>query len=227
VTRPLGHPRLHLRRTGSTNERARELALAGAAHGTLVTASEQTAGRGRQGRTWTAPPGRALLLSLVLRVDEPALVPLAAGVAVAETVGEGARIKWPNDVLLDGHKVAGILVEGRPQEGWAVLGIGLNVAVRAEDFPPELRETAGTLGRAPEELEPVLRTLLRALERWLDAGQDDVIAAWRERDALEGRRVEWADGAGKAVGIDDGGRLLVGTSSGTVALDAGEVHLRR
>jgi BirA family biotin operon repressor/biotin-[acetyl-CoA-carboxylase] ligase len=227
VTRPLGHPRLHLRRTGSTNERARELALAGAAHGTLVTASEQTAGRGRQGRTWTAPPGRALLLSLVLRVDEPALVPLAAGVAVAETVGEGARIKWPNDVLLDGHKVAGILVEGRPQEGWAVLGIGLNVAVRAEDFPPELRETAGTLGRAPEELEPGLRTLLRALERWLDAGQDDVIAAWRERDALEGRRVEWADGAGKAVGIDDGGRLLVGTSSGTVALDAGEVHLRR
>jgi BirA family biotin operon repressor/biotin-[acetyl-CoA-carboxylase] ligase len=227
VTRPLGHPRLHLRRTGSTNERARELALAGAAHGTLVTASEQTAGRGRQGRTWTAPPGRALLLSLVLRVDEPALVPLAAGVAVAETVGEGARIKWPNDVLLDGHKVAGILVEGRPQEGWAVLGIGLNVAVRAEDFPPELREIAGTLGRAPEELEPVLRTLLRALERWLDAGQDEVIAAWRKRDALEGRRVEWADGVGKAVGIDAGGRLLVGTSSGTVALDAGEVHLRR
>jgi BirA family biotin operon repressor/biotin-[acetyl-CoA-carboxylase] ligase len=223
----LGTPRLHVRRTDSTNERARRLAAAGAPHGTLVTAAEQTAGRGRQGRTWTAPPGRALLLSLVLRVEQPALVPLAAGVAAAETLGDHARIKWPNDVLVDGRKVAGILVEGRPQEGWAVLGIGLNVAIRPDDFPPELRDTAGTLGRAPADLEPTLRQLLEALDRWLDADQETVIAAWRARDALEGRRIEWADGAGKAVGIDDAGRLLVGTSSGTVALDAGEVHLSR
>jgi BirA family biotin operon repressor/biotin-[acetyl-CoA-carboxylase] ligase len=223
----LGTPRLHLRRTDSTNERARELASAGAPHGALVTAAEQTAGRGRQGRTWTAPPGRALLLSLVLRVEQPALVPLAAGVATAETVGHHARIKWPNDVLVEGRKVAGILVEGRPQEGWAVLGIGLNVAIRPDDFPPELRDSAGTLGREPTELEPTLHRLLDALERWLEADQDTVIAAWRARDALEGRRIEWAEGAGKAVGIDDAGRLLVGTSSGTVALDAGEVHLRR
>jgi BirA family biotin operon repressor/biotin-[acetyl-CoA-carboxylase] ligase len=223
----LGTPRLHLRRTDSTNERARELASAGAPHGALVTAAEQTAGRGRQGRTWTAPPGRALLLSLVLRVAQPALVPLAAGVAAAETVGDHARIKWPNDVLVEGHKVAGILVEGRPQEGWAVLGIGLNVAIRPDDFPPELRDSAGTLGREPTELEPTLHWLLEALERWLEADQDTVIAAWRARDALEGRRIEWAEGAGKAVGIDGAGRLLVGTSSGTVALDAGEVHLKR
>jgi BirA family transcriptional regulator, biotin operon repressor / biotin---[acetyl-CoA-carboxylase] ligase len=223
----LGAPRLHLRRTDSTNERARELASAGAPHGALVTAAEQTAGRGRQGRTWTAPPGRALLLSLVLRVEQPALVPLAAGVATAETVGDHARIKWPNDVLVEGHKIAGILVEGRPQEGWAVLGIGLNVAIRPDDFPPELRDSAGTLGREPTELEPTLHRLLEALERWLEADQDTVIAAWRARDALEGRRIEWAEGAGKAVGIDDAGRLLVGTSSGTVALDAGEVHLKR
>jgi BirA family transcriptional regulator, biotin operon repressor / biotin---[acetyl-CoA-carboxylase] ligase len=222
----LGTPRLHLRRTDSTNERARELASAGAPHGTLVTAAEQTAGRGRQGRTWTAPPGRALLLSLVLRVAQPALVPLAAGVATAETVGDDARIKWPNDVLVEGRKVAGILVEGRPQEGWAVLGIGLNVAIRPDDFPPELRESAGTLGGEPTDLDPTLARLLEALERWLVADQDTVIAAWRARDALEGRRIEWADGAGKAVGIDDAGRLLVGTSSGTVALEAGEVHLR-
>jgi BirA family biotin operon repressor/biotin-[acetyl-CoA-carboxylase] ligase len=223
----LGTPRLHLRRTDSTNERASELASAGAPHGALVTAAEQTAGRGRQGRTWTAPPGRALLLSLVLRVEQPALVPLAAGVATAETVGDHARIKWPNDVLVEGHKVAGILVEGRPQEGWAVLGIGLNVAIRPDDFPPELRDSAGTLGRERTELEPTLHRLLEALERWLEADQDTVIEAWRARDALEGRRIEWAEGAGKAVGIDDAGRLLVGTSSGTVALDAGEVHLKR
>jgi BirA family transcriptional regulator, biotin operon repressor / biotin---[acetyl-CoA-carboxylase] ligase len=226
-TRSVGMPRAHFRTVDSTNEQAKALALDGAPHGTLVTADEQTAGRGRQGRTWTAPPGRALLLSLVLRVAQPALVPLAAGVAAAETVGDHARIKWPNDVLVEGHKVAGILVEGRPQEGWAVLGIGLNVAIRPDDFPPELRDSAGTLGREPTELEPTLHRLLEALERWLEADQDTVIAAWRARDALEGRRIEWAEGAGKAVGIDGAGRLLVGTSSGTVALDAGEVHLKR
>jgi BirA family transcriptional regulator, biotin operon repressor / biotin---[acetyl-CoA-carboxylase] ligase len=223
----IGWPRAHWSATDSTNERARDLAASGAPHGTLVTADEQTAGRGRQGRTWTAPPGRALLLSLVLRVEQPALVPLAAGVATAETVGDHARIKWPNDVLVEGHKIAGILVEGRPQEGWVVLGIGLNVAIRPDDFPPELRDSAGTLGREATELEPTLHRLLEALERWLEADQDTVIAAWRARDALEGRRIEWAEGAGKAVGIDDAGRLLVGTSSGTVALDAGEVHLKR
>jgi BirA family biotin operon repressor/biotin-[acetyl-CoA-carboxylase] ligase len=222
---PLGTPRVHLRRTDSTNERARALAAAGAPHGTLVTAAEQTAGRGRQGRTWSAPPGRALLLSLVLRIERPAIVPLAAAVAVTEAVGESARIKWPNDVLVDGRKVAGILVEGRPQEGWAVLGIGLNVALRPENFPPELRESAGTLGLDPADLEPTRARVLRALERWLGADQPAVLTAWRERDALEGREVSWSGGAGRAVGIDDAGRLLVGTASGTVALDAGEVHL--
>jgi BirA family transcriptional regulator, biotin operon repressor / biotin---[acetyl-CoA-carboxylase] ligase len=227
VTPALGQPRLHLRRTDSTNQRARELAATGAPHGALVTAAEQTAGRGRQGRTWTAPPGRALLLSLVLRVDAPALVPLSAAVGVAETVGDAARIKWPNDVLVDGRKVAGILVEGRPQEGWAVLGIGLNVALREDDFPPELRATAGTLGHEPDAVEPTLQRLLPTLARWLGADQAAVIAAWRERDALEGQPIAWSEGSGKAVGIDDAGRLLVGTSSGTVALDAGEVHLRR
>jgi BirA family biotin operon repressor/biotin-[acetyl-CoA-carboxylase] ligase len=160
-------------------------------------------------------------------VDDPALIPLQAGVAAAETVGDAARIKWPNDVLVEGRKVAGILVEARPREGWAVLGIGFNVAVRPEDFPPALRETAGTLHRAPEDLDPILLDLLDTLERWLDADQEAVIAAWRERDALEGQPVAWSEGSGKAVGIDDAGRLLVGTSSGTVALEAGEVHLRR
>ena len=128
----LGRPRLHLRETTSTNDRARALAAAGAPHGTLVTAAAQTAGRGRQGRTWSAPPGRALLLSLVLRSPDR-MLPLAAAVAVADAAGPDAAIKWPNDVLLDGRKVAGILAEARPQDGWAVLGIGLNVAVRLDD----------------------------------------------------------------------------------------------
>ncbi len=94
----IGHPRLHLRRTGSTNERARELAFAGAPHGTLVTAAEQTAGRGRHGRRWSAPAGSSLLASVLLR-EVPPLLPLIAAVAVCEVAGARARIKWPNDVV--------------------------------------------------------------------------------------------------------------------------------
>jgi BirA family biotin operon repressor/biotin-[acetyl-CoA-carboxylase] ligase len=222
--RALGTPRVHLRRTDSTNERARELAARGAPDGTLVTAAEQSAGRGRQGRTWTAPPDRAILCSLLIR-EPPRLLPLAAGVAVAEVIGSEAVVKWPNDVLLEGHKLAGILVEGRPQEGWAVLGIGINVAVREQDFPPELRERAGTMGLGPEALEPTLELLLSRLERWIDAPAAAVLDALRGRDALAGRHVRWAGGEGEAAGIDGEGRLVVLTGAGRMALDAGEVHL--
>jgi BirA family biotin operon repressor/biotin-[acetyl-CoA-carboxylase] ligase len=224
VSARLGTPRAHHRRTDSTSARARALVAAGAPHGTLVTAAEQTAGRGRQGRTWTAPPGRALLASLVLR-DWPHLLPLAAAVAVAEVAGGAAAIKWPNDVQLGGRKVAGILVEGRPQEGWMVLGIGLNVAVHPDDFPPELRDTATTLGLEPEDVEQVLTALLSSLERWLAAPPEAILAAYRARDALAGRAIAWGSGRGRAIGVDEEGRLRVETAEGEVALDAGEVHL--
>ncbi len=139
---------MHLRRTESTNTVARDLAARGAVHGTLVTAAQQTAGRGRQGRGWSSPPGTALLGSWVIRgTGQPGpLLSLAAGVAVADLVGDHAQLKWPNDVLIDGRKVSGILVEGRPQEHWAVLGIGINVALRIEQLPEELRDRAATLG---------------------------------------------------------------------------------
>jgi BirA family transcriptional regulator, biotin operon repressor / biotin---[acetyl-CoA-carboxylase] ligase len=225
---PLGSPRLHLAVIDSTNTRARELAAAGAPHGTLVTAGEQRAGRGRQGRTWSAPPGRALLCSLVLR-DPPRLLPLLAGVAVAEVaegLGARAQVKWPNDVLIDGRKVAGILVEGRPQERWAVLGIGLNVALRAGDFPPELRETATTLGRDPSAVEQTLVMLLGLLERWLEQSPAVVLDAVRRRDALRGRRITWSAGEGIADGLDEEGRLVIVAGDGRrLTLDAGEVHL--
>jgi len=227
VSTRLGTPRVHLRRTDSTNARARDLALAGAPHGTLVTAAEQTAGRGRQGRSWTARGGRALLCSLVVR-DPPRLLPLAAGAAVAETcaeLGHEAGIKWPNDILVDGRKVAGILVEGRPQQGWAVLGIGLNVALRAEDLPPELQATAGTLGLPPDALEPVLARLLQLLADRLSASDEAILGAVRARDVLKGHSVAWSVGHGTAAGIDGDGRLVVETADGHVALDAGEVHL--
>jgi BirA family transcriptional regulator, biotin operon repressor / biotin---[acetyl-CoA-carboxylase] ligase len=221
----LGTPRLHLRATTSTNDRARELAAAGAPHGTLVTAGAQSAGRGRQGRTWSAPPGRALLMSLVLR-DPPALLPLAAAVAVSEAAGPRAAIKWPNDVLLDGRKLAGILAEGRPQEGWAVLGVGLNVAVRPGDLPPELRDTAASLGLDPGDVEAVLARVLDALQRTLSLDAGAVLDAWRDRDALLGREITWSTGRGRAAGIDGAGRLVVELpGGGRTALDAGEVHL--
>jgi BirA family biotin operon repressor/biotin-[acetyl-CoA-carboxylase] ligase len=220
----LGAPRVHYRAIDSTSARARELAERGAPHGTLVTAVEQTAGKGRQGRSWIAPAGQALLCSLVLR-EPPELLPLAAGVAVVEEVGDDALLKWPNDVLLDGRKVAGILVEGRPQDAWAVLGIGVNVAMGDGDFPPELRERASGLGRAQAEIEPTLTRLLVALERWLVAPPERVLAALRERDALLGKRVRWGGGEGEAAGVDDRGRLIVTVDGGQVVLHAGEVHL--
>ena len=222
----LGVPRVHHRVTDSTNARARELAAHGAPHGTLVTAREQTAGRGRQGRTWVAPPGRALLCSVIVR-DPPRLLPLVAGAAVAEVAGADAQVKWPNDVLIDGRKVAGILVEGRPAEGWAVIGIGLNVALDVDELPPELRDTAGTLGLDPNEVESVLDGLLESLDRWLSAGDQAVLEAIRARDALRGRPVRWAGGSGMADGLDEGGRLKVRTDRGELALDAGEVQLQK
>ena len=224
MSRALGRPRLHLRHIDSTNARARELASRGAPHGTTVTASEQSAGRGRQGRTWVAPAGRALLLSVVIR-DPPRLLPLAAGVATAEVVGPQARLKWPNDVVLGGRKVAGILIEGRPQELWAVLGIGLNVALRTEDFPVELRRSAGGMGLEPDAIEPTLERLLDSLRHWIEADPGDILDGVRARDALLGLSVRWGGGQGEAAGVDSDGRLIVETGGGRVTLEAGEVHL--
>jgi BirA family biotin operon repressor/biotin-[acetyl-CoA-carboxylase] ligase len=232
----IGSPRVHHRLTDSTNERAKRLAAAGAPHGTLVTADEQSAGRGRQGRVWTAPSRSAVLMSLVLReLDER--LPLTAAVSVSEALPIPTAIKWPNDVWIGRRKVAGILVEGRPQEGWAVLGIGLNVLVELADFPPELRETATSLsieGGVPpggesgaSPVDQVLAAVLEGLDRWLSAPADVVLKAWRYRDALKGERVRWSSGEGLANGIDDSGALLVETSDGPVTLDAGEVHLLR
>lgn len=238
----LGHPRVHLRRVDSTNERARALAIVGAPHGTLVSAAEQTAGRGRQGRTWVAPAGSALLCSLVVR-DPPPLLSLIAGVAVCDVVGEGALLKWPNDVVrraverssADGHaveenpglaKLAGILVEGRPQDAWAVLGIGLNVAVRVEQLPSDVRTRAATMGLPADEIEATLRRLLLALGARLGEPVEGVLEAWRARDALCDREVSWEGDQGRALGIDERGRLLVALGDGSLAaLDAGEVHL--
>jgi BirA family biotin operon repressor/biotin-[acetyl-CoA-carboxylase] ligase len=148
-------------------------------------------------------------------------------VAVCEALPAEGQVKWPNDVWIGGKKVAGILIEGRPQEGWAVLGIGLNVTTDA--FPPELARTATSLRLAGNETTPeaVLAALLAALDQWIEAPPEAVLAAWRARDALKGEPVRWSGGEGTADGIDDSGGLRVQTGNGPVTLDAGEVHLLR
>jgi BirA family biotin operon repressor/biotin-[acetyl-CoA-carboxylase] ligase len=175
-------------------------------------------------------------MSAVVRDLGPrdALLPLAVPVAVAqacdEFAGANCGIKWPNDIWIGGRKLSGILLEGRPQEGWAVIGIGLNVGTRADEFPEELRSTATSLaiesGSDPG-VEPVLEAVLAALDVRLGDEPKSILAAWRERDVLRGTRIRWNGGEGVAAGINDDGALVVDTDSGQVALDAGEVHLQR
>jgi BirA family biotin operon repressor/biotin-[acetyl-CoA-carboxylase] ligase len=217
-------------------------------------------------------------MSLILRPPPP-LLPLSAAVAVCDVAGEEALIKWPNDIVLarsPAHaaaagprqagavgafprrealrKLAGILVEGRLQDGWVVLGIGINVAVREQDIPPGL--SAATLGRSPEAIEPLLEQLLAALERRIAEPRRATLTGWRARDALLEREIIWEEprasasagvpgraggerqggagvlpagspfGRGRAEGIDGCGRLLVVLADGCqAALDSGEVHL--
>ncbi len=233
----LGAPRAHFRNIGSTNERARVLAGSGAPHGTLVTAREQTAGRGRHGRTWWAPAGSSLLMSLVLR-EAPPLLALSAALGVCDVAGEAARIKWPNDIVLERSedaatapalaKLAGILIEGSPPQTWVALGIGINVAVSPAAAPEELRDRIASLEQPPSAIEPLLARLLAALTERIAEPPEATLAAWRERDALYGRLIGWSEGAqeGRAEGIDGEGRLLVRRADGTRAtLGAGEVHL--
>lgn len=245
-----GSPHRHYRSTDSTNTRARELAAAGAPHGTVVTAGEQSAGRGRQGRTWTAPPDKALLYSAIVRPleDHHTMLPLSVPLAVCETAEQlnpdlECKVKWPNDIHVNGRKLAGVLIEARPQDGWAVLGIGLNLFIAENEFPPELRATAvslfsdgqrtqerGSAGPSPllSAGPPLLGPLNKRLHNWINAEPDEVLTEWRKRDALRGREVAWEGGSGVADGIDDRGYLLVVTPGGNrIAVGAGEVHLTR
>jgi BirA family biotin operon repressor/biotin-[acetyl-CoA-carboxylase] ligase len=232
-----GRPRSHHRRTDSTNERARELAARGAPSGTVVTAGEQTAGRGRQGRAWTAPPGKALLYSAILRpLDErhgmlPLAVPLAVCDAVEALAPVGCRVKWPNDVWIEGRKVAGALIEARPPD-WAVIGIGINVWIEPDEFADDLRWPATSVGHGVT-VEAMLAELNRGLGRWVTVPAGQVRDAYAERDALEGRGVAWEggppgseSGRGTARGIDEVGNLAVETDAGErLAIGAGDVHL--
>jgi len=217
----------------STNIRARELAESGAAQGEIVIAESQTQGRGRLGRRWESPPLSNLYLSIVLRPGLPPKhapqITLTAAVALVETVGfflpRSPVIKWPNDILVDGKKLAGILTEAAcdtERVQYVILGIGLNVNYRAEAMPETLRRRATSMAdRAGENLsrETVLVRLIHDLDRCYGELEESGFAAlrprWEEHFGLRGRRVRVELGAqtiiGRAQGIDSQGALILET----------------
>lgn len=230
----IGHRRLHVAECESTQL----LLAANAPEGTIATADHQTAGRGRLGRRWLEPPGSSLLLSVLLRppgTRRPQELSLVAGVATAQAVEETtalpARVKWPNDVLLAGTKVAGILAELRT--GAVVLGIGVNVNQTEAQLPLDTRVAAGSLRTATgreHDREQLLTLLLQRLdaayERWRAAGLEPLSDELAARDALRGRHVVAGGNAGRAVGIDALGRLQLEREDGvTTLVEGGEILL--
>jgi BirA family biotin operon repressor/biotin-[acetyl-CoA-carboxylase] ligase len=224
----------------TTQTRARELAAQGASRG-IVVANEQSAGQGTRGRVWVAPKGTSLLASWIVRPAPvaPALFAALAGVAIARSldglVGADARLEWPNDVHVEGRKVAGALAHATSDGdgGVLVLGIGINVHQRRDDFPAKLRERAISLAVAGYAVDRL--ALLARLTRELDHLEDPAARAaaldeWRRRSTFLGKAVEVRAGEraplrGVAIAIDDDGALLVRTSSGTERVVAGEVAL--
>jgi len=229
--------------TGSTNVDLVAAAHAGEAAGLVLVAEEQRAGRGRLDRRWEAPARSALLLSALLR-PTPApstwnLLPFVAGVAVAEAVRAVARVdavlKWPNDVMVAGRKLGGILVQAA--DSAVVVGIGVNVSVRVDELPvPTATSIAIEGGVADREAltKEVLRALRRRYDRWSAArgAAEGVLPAYREICATIGRdvRVELPAGEaveGRAVEVDDLGRLVVTTGDGEQRFSVGDVlHVR-
>ncbi|MER5333150.1 biotin--[acetyl-CoA-carboxylase] ligase [Micromonospora sp. NPDC002717] len=260
--------RLELRvETGSTNADVAEAARAGEPEGLVVVAERQTAGRGRRGRAWQSPARAGIATSVLLRPGEAVAdrgwppvpqsgygwLPLLAGVALVEAVARlaelDAGLKWPNDLLIGGAKCAGILAEAVPGDSPAqppaiVLGIGLNVTLRADELPEHPTGLPATslqlAGAAATDRDPLLRALLRSVAdwygRWRSAGGDAVASGLREAYlaacATIGRQVRvllpgGEEITGTATGVDADGQLLVTTPTGVRALAAGDVlHLR-
>ena len=226
--------------TGSTNDDARRLAQDGAPEGTVVIARSQSAGRGRLGRSWHSPDGAGLYLSIVLRPQEPldrvgryALVAALAALEACHAAGAAAaRIKWPNDVLVERRKVAGILAELRAGSGGAelVLGFGLNVGTPPQGYPAELNGVTSLSAEAGRTVgvDETAEALLASLDAWIArlrrGGWEEVREAFvRYAPGVEGARVTLRGGAsGITRGLDATGALLVETPKGDVPVHAGE-----
>jgi BirA family biotin operon repressor/biotin-[acetyl-CoA-carboxylase] ligase len=228
----LGSHRIDLEQCDSTMDEAARLARAGARHGTIVIARAQRAGRGRDGRQWASPPDAGLYLSAVVRpplplVDVPPMT-LAIGVGLcdaARALGAHAVLKWPNDALVEGKKLAGVLVEAHSQGNRVdavIVGIGINLTSTA--LPPELAAIATSLEDAvgaPVDRAAVIAQLLAHIERWVDryvaSGLPAIAPAWRDRMAVGvavRARVDGVELCGEVAGLDGDGALLLRDPTG-------------
>lgn len=231
----------------STNIVLKQAAESGAAHGTVALCEEQTAGRGRRGRNWVSPKGQGLWVSLLLRPtlppDRAQLITFAAAIAMAEAVeketGLEIHIKWPNDLVLQGKKVCGILLElsGDVETiAYVVVGTGLNIGEQA--YPPELESSAVSLQAAlghKAERAPILRSYLTAMEKYMDSltqeGLPGILQAYERKSCTLGRAVRVTGGGeefvGAAIGLDENGALLVKLEDGAIRrVLAGDVSVR-
>jgi BirA family biotin operon repressor/biotin-[acetyl-CoA-carboxylase] ligase len=230
-----GRPYLYATRCDST-----QTALGEQPEGAVAVCEEQTAGRGRLGRPWTAPPGAAVLCSIVLKPPadrEPAQLSLVAGLAVAETVERAlnlsAQIKWPNDVMVNRRKVAGVIAEASG-DGRVIVGMGLNVNQKPEELPADARVAPAslyTIEGIRRERAPLLADLIGTLERlygrWREGGLDALYEGLGARDFLRGRRVFVNGAAGTGVAIRRDGRLEVELDGERRVLESGEVEFER
>lgn len=234
------HDILILKTVDSTNRVAREMADSGKPHGFAVLAENQTAGRGRLGKTWLSPPGKGLYCTIVVRpeldIQEYSKITLTGGLAVSLVLEEycrlDVRLKWPNDIYIGGRKCGGILVETSSLQNssdacFALVGIGLNVNGMIDEFPEELRKTATSLFAESAQEYDILSLfsairdrLLLHLSKLVADGFKEILEQWQRRDMLRGKWMSWVTPAGKVVfgkslGVDNNGILIIQDSSGT------------
>ena len=214
----------------SSNSLMLEMARAGAPAGTLLFAERQTAGRGRRGRTWHQS-AEGLVFSLLWRLPQgcnPTGLSLAVGLAVAESLGEGASLKWPNDVLRDGKKIAGILIES-PSAGLHVIGVGVNLG-QLTGIPAEVAAAATSVEAMSREtmLADILNRLFAVLDTFNEDGFAALRSRWMARHAFQDKNVAVAERqlAGVCRGVDEEGALLVEAAHGVERILSGDVSVR-
>lgn len=253
-TARLGHPTEYFPRVKSTSDRILEMARRGAPEGTLVVAEEQTAGRGRQGAVWHSPPGCGIWASVLLRprnvpIDQMPPLSMCAAYAVTKAIEEVAevssKIKWPNDVLVNNQKVAGFMIEtktvpGVTDEGpCVILGMGINVNQSADQFPPELQKTAGSLmsitGKSisrPLLLQRILEHFEPIYGTFVESGFTSLLNEIKSRLAWRGHLVELSDGdysvQGHVLDVESDGSLVLDTvDEGWVVMYTGSLRFLR
>lgn len=228
----------HFAQLATTNDCLKELAEKGAPEGTVIFAEEQIAGKGRLGRTWSSPRNKGIWLSVLLRPNKPleeiSVFTLLTAVAVARSINKKcpditAGIKWPNDILIKGRKVCGILTELKAEADrlhYLITGIGLNYGAASNDFPPELKEIATSIlleSKGPPPARMVMaREILRQLDSiyhdYLNLGTEEILKQWREFNITLGKKVTIKSlretFSGVALGIDQMGALIVAGSGG-------------